>query len=35
MATYMQFTQVSTLAKLERLANSRNGNLMFTNLELI
>lgn len=29
MATYMQFTQVSTLAKLERLANSRNGNPRF------
>ena len=29
MATYMQFTQVSTLAKLERLENSRNGNPRF------
>ena len=29
MATYMQFTQVSTLAKLERLVNSRNGNPRF------
>ena len=29
MATYMQFTQVSALAKLERLANSRNGNPRF------
>ena len=29
MATYMKFTQVSTLAKLERLANSRNGNPRF------
>lgn len=26
MATYMRFTQVRTLAKLKRLANSRNGN---------
>jgi hypothetical protein len=29
MATYMQFTQVTTLAKLEQLANSRNGNPRF------
>jgi hypothetical protein len=29
MTTYMKFTQVSTLAKLERLANSRNGNPRF------
>lgn len=26
MATYMQFTQTTTLAALERLNNSRNGN---------
>ena len=29
MATYMQFTQFLTLAKLERLTNSRNGNPRF------
>jgi hypothetical protein len=29
MTTFMQFTQVSTLAKLERLNNSRNGNPRF------
>mgnify|MGYP000326434012 CR=1 FL=1 len=29
MTTYMQFTQVSALANLERLSNSRNGNPRF------